>query len=97
MNQIDWKDDRGRWFRILVLDETDPEPCYGLVIGPPLELERLDLGEERYIRFHNELFNRGILTWDDARRNLPEVEGALKATLRVDAGLVMEAYRGGND
>lgn len=95
-----WTDDLGRHYAVECLDETDPEIAHGLVIGPPLEITenlRERLGEETVIRLHNELFHRGLLTAEDARRNPVEVEAALKATLRVDAGLVMEAYRGDNN
>lgn len=90
---VEWKDDRGRLFRVQLLDE---DPAHGYVIGPPLELwdNLADFPEEVRLRLWNELYYREILTEQDADLRIPEVEAALKSALRLDVGRVREAYRG---
>jgi hypothetical protein len=71
----------------------DTEAPNGVPVGPP-NLEVLDLPKEIEIRLNNELYNRGIITAQDAVKRRPEILGALMAALKVDAGQIVDVYIG---
>lgn len=79
-----------------MLGGKDQDPAHGYILGPPLELwdSLEDIPEETRLRLHNELYYREILTAQDAKAQLGEVEAALKSALKLDRGRVVEAYNG---
>lgn len=82
----------GRKYKAIVPEGSDPTTWkYGVVVGPP-ELSALGLPPEQEVRLHNELYNRGLITGNDVRRNMSSVVGALMAALHVDAQLIAQAY-----
>ena len=94
LRQVTFVDARGRkWARLLPLPAPDSDAEWGIPIGPP-PLTSLGLPGEVEVALHNQLFERGILTERDAKRGRLEIESALRAALRVDAGRVFDLYRG---
>lgn len=97
--RVQYVDGIGRKFEV-ILPDGDDDPAHGIIVGPPFIDEVLraviesDL-ESLLVRLHNELYARRVLTYEDAKRHIPEVVSAIKSALRVDAAVVMEAYRGG--
>jgi len=83
----------GRKYKVQVPDGA-PEAMWpaGIIIGPP-DLSSLNLDYETETRLHNELFNRGLITLRDTRKRIQEIQAALQAAFRVDAGTIMEAYQ----
>jgi hypothetical protein len=61
-------------------------------LGPP-DVSGLGLPEAILIKLHNELFNRSLITWLDVRQRPQEVQAALQAALKIDAGAIMGLYR----
>jgi hypothetical protein len=89
-----WIDIQGRkWLRQVPKGHED-EAQFGIELGPP-DISSLGLPEAISINLHNELFNRGLITWDDVKQRPGEVQAALQAALKVDAGMIMGLYKGG--
>ena len=79
--------------RYTLIPEGAPETHapMGIPVGPP-SLDALELPPEIAARLHNELAERELLTAADCRRRPNEVVAALMATLRIDAGRILQAY-----
>jgi len=77
---------------MLVPDDA-PESTweFGIPIGPP-DLGDLGLPSSIEVRLNNELFNRGLITSRDVRKNGDSVFGALQAVLKVDTGRIVQLY-----
>jgi hypothetical protein len=87
-----WVDDKGRkWLRQVPVGHED-EAQFGIELGPP-DVSGLELPEAILIKLHNELFNRGLITWLDVRQRPQEVQAALQAALKIDTGAIMSLYR----
>lgn len=71
----------------------DSDAVYGLVIGPP-SLESLGLPIELEVALHNELFVRGIYTFEDAKRHRMDIIAALQHALNLDVNRILEIYYG---
>lgn len=77
---------------MLLPDDADATDApLGVPIGPP-PLDDLGLPEDTAVRLHNELYARGVLTIDDARRHRADLVAALMAALRVDAETIYNIY-----
>lgn len=90
MLDVEYKDSQGRLFKVSVPNETI-DPKFGIIIGPPL-LDELELPTAIMIKLHNELYARGILTAEDARVRIDEVNNSVRAALRLTTEKVVEAY-----
>jgi hypothetical protein len=87
-----WIDSQGRkWLRQVPVGHED-EAQFGIELGPP-DISGLGLSESISIKLHNELFNRNLITWDDVKQRPGEVQAALQAALKVDAGMIMGLYK----
>ncbi|MDD4877138.1 MAG: hypothetical protein PHQ86_08450 [Dehalococcoidales bacterium] len=88
---IPWTDETERkWMMRVPQGETDAS--IGIVAGPP-DTSSLGLPEVLDIALHNELFNRGLLTWQDVKKRPQEIQAALQSVLKIDSGKIMMLYR----
>lgn len=92
--QVEYVDETGRHWAVLVPDGHEDEAAQGVVIGPP-DVRVLGWPEEIALRVHNELYARRILTLRDARAKAAEIGAALAAALRADIQTVQALYREG--
>jgi hypothetical protein len=79
---------------VTLLPSNVPESAaaQGIPVGPP-PLDDLGLPAELQTRLHNQLHDRGLLTYGDLRRSShTEIVAALMAALRLDAGRVAALY-----
>lgn len=87
-----WVDDMGRKYNsIIPAGATDGEAVRGVKYGPP-PLDVLGLPTDVSVRLHNELFARGLFTYEQVRHSLNEVLGAIQQAFRVDAQIVSALY-----
>lgn len=94
MREIEYQDDVGRKFRVLIpKDSPDTHAKYGIILGPP-DLSPLKLTENAEVRLNNQLYHRRILSFRDAMSNKREVLAALQATFAVDVEEIVNLYRG---
>lgn len=94
LRRVAYTDSEGRLKISLLPDKAlDIEAPNGVPVGPP-NLEELKLPRDIEVRLNNELYNRGIITAQDAVKRRPEVLGALMAALKVDAGQIVDVYIG---
>lgn len=76
-------------------DRPDAHAQYGIPVGPP-EFEGLtSLSEEVRVRLNNELYHRGIITLQDAKRRRGEVVSALQSAIGLDVEAILVAYQEG--
>lgn len=93
MKQVEYTDKSGRKTRVLLPDDApDSNAPMGIVIGPP-DLSSLKLPKEIEIRLHNNLYDRGILTKEQAVSRRLEVFAAWQHALRVDVGAIVDLYQ----
>ncbi len=93
MREVDYQDTEGRWWRVWLPDDApDSEAPIGIPVGPP-PLTSLNLPLALEVRLHNELFARGILTSEDARRSLNGIAQAWRAAVKVDTMEIANLYR----
>jgi hypothetical protein len=86
MKTIDYKDESGQWFVVLIPDDApNSNAKYGIVLGPPIR-----------IRLHNELFARRIITIADAKRNRVAVQSALLSVFALDSNRIVQEYDNGS-
>jgi hypothetical protein len=93
VREVDYKDERGRQYRVLLPDgEGEERASIGIPVGPPDVVETLELPEPFATRLHNELFARGLFTAEIARRKPSELQAAILAAAKVDAQTVYKAF-----
>lgn len=93
MKDAFYVDSAGRkWATRLPDDASDTDAELGIPIGPP-SLEALRLPEEMEVRLHNQLFDRRIFTFEQARANKLNVQAAMQAALKLDVLHIVEIYR----
>lgn len=64
-----------------------------IIVGPPEGLvDSLGIPEPFATRLHNTLYERGIITGQDASKKHKEVIGAVQETFMVDAQRIVEAF-----
>lgn len=90
--QVEYVDDTGRRWAVLVPVGHEDEAAQGVVVGPP-DVRVLGWPEDVALRVHNELYVRRILTMRDARTKAAEIGAALAAALRADIQTVQALYR----
>lgn len=95
MRDVEYKNPLGRFFKVKVPDDCVIERYqYGIMIGPPPDLvDDLDIPEPFAIRFHNQLYMRGILTYVEAVKNKTSLFSAWQAALSVDTEMILEAFK----
>jgi len=94
LREVDYQDERGRWYRTRLPDEaTDADASRGILVGPLDVVDRLGLAEPIATRLHNQLHARGIWTAREAVLRSHEVIGALMGALRVDAAAIIAAFQ----
>ena len=93
MKTVDYKDSRGRWYRVLLPEEIlDVDAPNGVPVGPPDIVDELDLPEGVKTNIHNELFYREVWTRQKASVGNILIE-SLQSALRVDASRLLEAFK----
>lgn len=93
MRKVVHKDSKGRKSLVALPDNApDSHARYGQVIGPP-DLNSLGLPSDITTRLHNELFNRGLYSYADARKRKADVVAALQAVFAVDATKIVTLYQ----
>lgn len=86
MQEIEHTDQRGRLYKAF----QDGDQV--VIIGPPEDLmDDLGLPEEFGTTLHNILYRRGILNYQDATRNMNNLQGALQEAYRLDVQKLTEA------
>lgn len=94
MRATTYTDNDGRRFQVLMPDDApESHARYGVIVGPQVDLSFLKLPQEVATRIHNALFDRNILTYEDARSRLLEVRSAVQAALGSTVEAVIEAYQ----
>lgn len=92
MRQATYVDDDGRKWVVQLPDGVpDEDARMGLPIGPP-PLTKLGLPKETEIRLHNQLYDRGVITPADAKRQRQDIFGALQAAFNVDSTMIVNLY-----
>lgn len=93
MKQVDYKDERGRWYRVQLPDDAPvDQAALGVPVGPPNIVDLLGFPEPFATNFHNQLFMRKLFCADDIRKNAQGLQGAILSALAVDVSSVYEAY-----
>lgn len=91
---VEYRDKQGRAWRRGLPDGTPAsQAAHGVPLGPP-SLKALELPEKVEVRLHNELYNRGIFTLQDAQQNVDQIRSALKAALSTDVVRIIGIYQG---
>lgn len=87
-----YTDKEGRLHAVYLPAGAPEEDAHmGMSLGPP-SLKDLGLPLEMEVRLHNELFHRGVLSYDDAKARSGDLVAALMATFRVDASKLQQIY-----
>ena len=95
LRPVEYSDSDGRRFLAnLPFGVPDSQAQNGIPLGPP-SLSSLGLPLDAEVRLHNELFERGILTEQDARRRINDVAAAIRAAFRTDVHRILAVYQGG--
>ena len=88
METIEHIDERGRKFRAFSNGGENV-----IIIGPPEGLvDELYLPEPIATRLHNALYDRGILTYQNAIKARNGLLGVLQEVLMIDAQLLLEKF-----
>ncbi len=91
--ELSYEDESGRWFSVLLPPGVpDSDARRGMLLGPQVDLSSLGLPFEIEVKLHNALHSRRIFTYADARRTPANVQGALMAAFKLDAGRIIESY-----
>lgn len=86
MQQIEHTDERGRLYK--AYQDGD----LVIIIGPPEDfVDDLGLPEPFGTKLHNILYRRGILNYQDATRNMNNLQGALQEAYALDVQKLTEA------
>lgn len=94
MKLLKWVDSTGRQYITQVPDDApEGHARKGIPVGPPKDLPLSLDCKNIAIRLHNDLCDRGILTYADARKRISEVQSAIQSALKLDAMKILEAYR----
>lgn len=94
MRELDYTDERGRKYRVALPDGMgDEQAAMGAPIGPPDLDDVLGWPEPFASRLHNLLFERGIISAEDAKRHPQVVQGAVLAAFKADAQVVIQAFQ----
>jgi hypothetical protein len=92
MKRVSYQDSEGRnWATLLPEDMPDTHASMGLPLGPP-SLATLELPLDAEVRLHNQLYARGIFTYDQAKAARQEIFAALQAAFKTDTDAVVQLY-----
>jgi len=95
MRHIEYIDDNGRKQIISLPDDAPDSDAYkGILVGPP-DLFELHLPLQIEIRINNQLYDRGLITFEDLKGRHGEIFAALQAALKVDSQKIINAYKQG--
>ncbi len=89
--EVEYVDDDGFKWRVLIPEDDKAHPERGIPVGPP-DFAFLELSDEIHKRLHNGMYDRGLIRASDIRGRGREVFGAVQAAYRVDVARVTEAY-----
>lgn len=93
MRAVDYTDDRGRNFRVMLPDDSpDEEAPMGIPVGPPDVVDHLGLPEPLATRLHNLLHERGLFDVKILRKNDRALFGVWQTALRVDVNRLFQAF-----
>lgn len=93
MRQVDYKDELGRWYRVMLDDDAkDEDAPMGIPVGPPNIVDILELPEPFATHLHNQLFMRKLFKSKDIRKNPNSLQGALQAAFNMDVAKIHQAY-----
>ena len=93
MKTVTFKDENGKLRRALLKDSDSPDLAakgVGIPQDPP-DVELIDWNAVK-VDLHNELVNRGLLTFQDVQRQPGDLTGAVRAAL---GRKVIQLYKGG--
>jgi hypothetical protein len=92
MKIVEHTDDRGRKYQMKLPPEAEEfEAEMGILIGPPDVVDALELPEPWATKLHNQLYARGIFSYDKAR-NAKALRGAIMAVFKIDIQLLQQAF-----
>jgi len=93
MKQVTYEDERGRKY-LVELDDNDPEEdaYLGIPIGPPDVVDELELPDPFATRIHNMLFEKGLWSINELRKQPKALHGVLQAALKIDVQTLHTAY-----
>lgn len=87
-------DERGRRYAVSAgPDVPETELHLYPVAGPPDVVDELDLPEAVRTRLHNALYERGLFSTKELKRQPQALLGALQAALNVDVQRLAHAYQ----
>ena len=93
MRKVEWRDSMGRrWVALVPESMPDAMAKNSLQLGP-VSLEPLGLPLPYEVKLHNELVQRGLLTYDDLRARRNEVESAVRSLWRAGAAEIIDLFR----
>lgn len=93
MKKVTHTDERGRQYAYLMPDGVDDSAVEsGIMIGPIDVVDILDYPDEIKTKLHNELFNRGIMNYNDARKKPGQIQAAIQSALRMDVAVIQDAF-----
>ncbi|NIM48324.1 MAG: hypothetical protein GTO22_03545 [Gemmatimonadales bacterium] len=93
MRKVDYADERGRMYRVLLPpDAPDEEASSGIPVGPPDVVDAVGLPEPMATRLHNLLHKRGLFDVKTVRRTPQALQSAIQSAYRVDVHILMQAY-----
>lgn len=93
MKNVDYKDNRGRWYRVRLPDDaTMDQVNIGIPVGPPDVVDALALPEPYATNLHNQLFMRNLFSANDVRKNAAALQGAIMAAMSADVSSLYQAY-----
>lgn len=94
LREVQWVDDQGRTWRVLLqMNQPDSEAYLGIPVGPP-DVSDLGLNPETALALHNELVRRGLWCLRDVMARPQELTAALQAAYRVDFTRLLTLYGG---
>lgn len=92
LREVDWTDDDGRRWRVLLPERVpDTDARRGVPVGPP-DLRPLGLPHDVEVRLHNQLFARGLFTMRDVRARSGDVQSAVASAMRLSAQRVIALF-----
>lgn len=94
VSRIPYTDPQGFKWLVDVPQGMEDRPELGVRVGPP-DLSDTDLPEDIARRLNHQLFNRGIITTEQATARTGEITAALSAALKVSTTTILNLYQGG--
>ncbi len=89
--EVEYVDDDGFKWLVLIPEDDKSHPERGIVVGPP-DFAFLELSPDIHKRLHNGMYDRGLIRFSDIRGRGQQVFAAVQAAYRVDVARVTEAY-----